>query len=491
VREVREVATPVRDAGEGTGDCGRKDPVVLMSTPLKADIMQLPGSGRVHNAWNGVPGSMDTILFANNDLNNSWYLGFRNSITIGGPNTIPVPPSGTVTLTGNRTVYAIAANGTTALVIIPGGGAYFQGLTQGQGSLVLPSIHSPNFVGGVSGWTINKDGSAEFNNLTVRGTFRGPSMIIDATGIYMYNGAPAFGNSPVFAAAVPGTVNDPVGNALSTTSVLTFIQSGVISAPAAVPQIQLDGARNALLNYDAAANLLAAIAGVAGTDFFGHTYPAGLFGQQLTLQNQGSAPPAFTGGSVIYSSTAGRPRYKSSAGADNVIERADVNVSTFTVGNTTTPTNISAPLNYQANEGNQGSEYEIEIDGVLTTTNGVAQTATFGLAVDGTILGGQFTIGAVFLAINLTFSFTLRARLTIVTSGVSGTANTVTDGQIIKQGVNIGSAASGISEPLGAVGTGKTFDSTIAHTIQIMANFGGAAAGQQIQAFRSRITRRF
>src|SRR5262245_32722686 len=118
--------------------------------------MQLPGSGQVANAWNGVPGSGDSILFANTDIDDTWYLGFRNTITIGGSNTIPVPPNGTVTLTSNRTVYAIAVKGANPLVVIPGGGAYFQGLTQGQGQLVLPAIKSPNFITGVSGWTINK-----------------------------------------------------------------------------------------------------------------------------------------------------------------------------------------------------------------------------------------------------------------------------------------------------------------------------------------------
>jgi hypothetical protein len=38
--------------------------------------------------------------------------------------------------------------------------------------LVRTGIRSPNFVAGVSGWRIARDGSAEFNNVTVRGTFR-------------------------------------------------------------------------------------------------------------------------------------------------------------------------------------------------------------------------------------------------------------------------------------------------------------------------------
>lgn len=35
----------------------------------------------------------------------------------------------------------------------------------GGGALVYPSIHSPDYVPGVSGWSINKDGSAEFNSI--------------------------------------------------------------------------------------------------------------------------------------------------------------------------------------------------------------------------------------------------------------------------------------------------------------------------------------
>lgn len=39
----------------------------------------------------------------------------------------------------------------------------------GGGSLVVPSIHSPNYQAGSAGWTINKDGTVEFNSATFRG----------------------------------------------------------------------------------------------------------------------------------------------------------------------------------------------------------------------------------------------------------------------------------------------------------------------------------
>jgi hypothetical protein len=44
-------------------------------------------------------------------------------------------------------------------------------------TLVYSSIHSPNYAQGSSGWTINKDGSAEFQNVLVRGTITASNII--------------------------------------------------------------------------------------------------------------------------------------------------------------------------------------------------------------------------------------------------------------------------------------------------------------------------
>lgn len=81
------------------------------------------------------------------------------------------------------------------------------------GSTVLrrPAIQSPNFVTGSSGWTINSDGSAEFNNLTIRGTFNGTDFIMNATGVFFYSGTPALGNLLISLAPAAGT--DSFGNA--------------------------------------------------------------------------------------------------------------------------------------------------------------------------------------------------------------------------------------------------------------------------------------
>lgn len=77
----------------------------------------------------------------------------------------------------------------------------------GIGSLIRQYIQSPNFVTGVSGWAIKKDGSAEFNNAIFRGT-----VVISnaAQAILIYNGTPANGNLVIAISNNGGT--DAFGN---------------------------------------------------------------------------------------------------------------------------------------------------------------------------------------------------------------------------------------------------------------------------------------
>lgn len=80
------------------------------------------------------------------------------------------------------------------------------------GSTILrrPAIQSPNFVTGVSGWTVNADGSAEFNNLNIRGTFTGTDFVINSAGAFFYSGTPAANNLIASITAATGT--DAFGN---------------------------------------------------------------------------------------------------------------------------------------------------------------------------------------------------------------------------------------------------------------------------------------
>ena len=77
-------------------------------------------------------------------------------------------------------------------------------------TLRRPAIASPDYVADTSGWSINADGSAEFNNLTIRGTFNGTDYVINSTGIFLYSSAPAAGNLVNSITNFSGT--DPYGN---------------------------------------------------------------------------------------------------------------------------------------------------------------------------------------------------------------------------------------------------------------------------------------
>lgn len=80
----------------------------------------------------------------------------------------------------------------------------------GATKLIRAAIRSPNYVPATTGWTINKDGSAEFNSLTLRGTFDGTSFVINNSGAFFYSGTPALGNLIASIAPVSGT--DSLGN---------------------------------------------------------------------------------------------------------------------------------------------------------------------------------------------------------------------------------------------------------------------------------------
>jgi len=85
------------------------------------------------------------------------------------------------------------------------------------GSTILrrPAIQSPGYTADSVGWTINADGSVEFNSGVFRGTvtagtFQGTDFIINASGAFFYSGVPAAGNLIYSIASVGGV--DAFGN---------------------------------------------------------------------------------------------------------------------------------------------------------------------------------------------------------------------------------------------------------------------------------------
>lgn len=71
-------------------------------------------------------------------------------------------------------------------------------------NLIRAAIQSPNFVTGSAGWKIAQDGSAEFNNVVIRG-----GTVVSGLALY-YDGTPALGNLIMSIAAAGGV--DAYGN---------------------------------------------------------------------------------------------------------------------------------------------------------------------------------------------------------------------------------------------------------------------------------------
>jgi hypothetical protein len=77
----------------------------------------------------------------------------------------------------------------------------------GAQKLIRRAIQSPNYVPATTGWSINKDGSAEFSTLTSRGMI----VVQSSTGgVFVYSGTPANGNLIASMASASGT--DAYGN---------------------------------------------------------------------------------------------------------------------------------------------------------------------------------------------------------------------------------------------------------------------------------------
>jgi hypothetical protein len=76
--------------------------------------------------------------------------------------------------------------------------------------LVRPALQSPDYDPGVAGWMVSIEGNAEFNDLTLRGTFLGTNFVLDSSGLFLYSGTPANGNLIANITAAAGV--DEFGN---------------------------------------------------------------------------------------------------------------------------------------------------------------------------------------------------------------------------------------------------------------------------------------
>ena len=113
-----------------------------------------------------------------------------------------------------------------------GGGSDWGNPIVGGTVLRIPAIESPGFVSGSTGWIIKSDGSAEFNNVVIRGSTTTQGVIL------LYNGTPAAGNLIVSIAPAAGT--DAFGNAYPKGVQVSGGGANTILLNPSIPQIEIN-----------------------------------------------------------------------------------------------------------------------------------------------------------------------------------------------------------------------------------------------------------
>ena len=330
-----------------------------------------------------------------------------------------------------------------ALPLVIGGAVALKPENPVVGGTVLrrAAIQSPNFVTGVSGWTINQDGSAEFNNLTLRGVFKGTNYVINASGAFFYSAAPAAGNLVESVTSAAGT--DAFGN-------VYLAGYTVYSNSGGVPLSAMNTVASALR-------------------FYTWSGSAWVIGPQLQGPQVGTN--SFT--VVEQSGLSGFP----------VITSTDT--TTPAAVNNTVAAAITAAYTISAKDSQAGTVYEIEVPFTGTTEG---QTVQWGVLLDSTTRAGT-TIGPAFFGLGTAVDGDIKAQMLVRTAGAAGQVDFS-----VKGGVGLsGTRSSGTNNNdayLSAVQANVAHDTTVSHTLAVYAVFGAAAAGQVITGHGSVFTRK-
>jgi hypothetical protein len=359
----------------------------------------------------------------------------------------------------------------------------------GAVKLIRNAIQSPNFITGVSGWTINKDGSAEFNNLTIRGVFRGTNFIVNSAGTFFYSGVPASGN--LVASIASGAGTDGFGNAYKagiTTYSLTgqsvqhtsnrlFIENaGEFASAVMFLSTILSGIDALVLQSPSPTSpqTQAQLALVAGPLAGG----SGMIQIANSVLNilQAVNPATPVAGTNLYVDAANKLVQVPQTGTPMQVPGTRLATFPNITATTVAATTISSG-GIPANDAEIGSVYEIEVWG-NGTWGSTAQTLTFGVSLGGTTLS-SVTLAANYFVASTTFRFRVKFVVICHTTGVTGTWSSLISGEAsaanmagINTVANANTTTGGLTES--EPGTTTTIDSTVAQTLAALASWGSA-----------------
>lgn len=173
------------------------------------------------------------------------------------------------------------------------------------GEVIRDEIMSDNFVMGVSGWAILKNGNAYFYNITAEGNITSSAVVVEGAtgGVFIYSGIPANGNLIGSWAGIAGT--DAYGNTYPqglNVTIGTITGSAITGGSITGTKFIAEGSNGLLLGYSgvpAAGNLVFAVSPISGSDAFGNSWGMGLSifgsGGYIVIGETGGSPIIFFG----------------------------------------------------------------------------------------------------------------------------------------------------------------------------------------------------
>lgn len=363
----------------------------------------------------------------------------------------------------------------------------------GQGNLIVTSLQSPNFESGIEGWQVAKDGSSEFQNVTIRGTFFGLDFEINSAGAFFYSSTPAAGN--LFIAIANSNGNDRFGNAYFE-GIALFQPNGqsiFIGPDAGIPIIQFTPASTTHLNIPPqifASSLAAgtnaeqqALALASGSETGSNNQSAQMV--MVSESFDGTLPAVFQigAGLVVLRLKGNTATLETAGGIFGQLPITQTDISNHSA-NTTSNLPITTAWSIPAGDMQVGTVYRISSGG--TGLWGTAQT----LQAVGNLNGNNETgggaagrIAGAFLANATAFNWSAVYEFKVITTGTGGTARVRLTFTISSEGSALtpGTAAqNSMSVVTGPQAGAISVNTTIANTLGIGAAWGGTTGSPTI-----------
>lgn len=355
----------------------------------------------------------------------------------------------------------------------------------GNGNLIAASLQSPNFsLSGETGWAIMKNGDAYFFNITADGDitateFIGTDFEINSAGVFFYSGTPTLGNLLLSITNSSGS-NDGHGNAYQAGVTVYNGSANVqvhVNPTVDAPAIEMPTGAAIEADHPAIYAFIPNPSSAAEVEQLNIAGPAlTTDSRQPQIILSSSAKDASSVANILLSNG------KFSGYPPLVLTDTSVNTN---ANNGMAPVTVGWSI--PANDPMVGTVYELWFPYSGTFEN---QTIGFkpGLNNAAVATSGGDIVGSGFLTSGAGFAGQIRLKVQVTAVGASGIAKMFLDGGL---GANTTRSAGSNNNDayLSSQNTSVAFNTTVANTIGVYAEWGGSTSGQTISGFGSTFTR--